>query len=298
MPIFKKACKTDIKMRLGMYGPSGAGKTISSLAIAEAFGGPIALIDSEHGSSNRYADMFDFDVLDISDRRTLSNYITAIEAAGLEGYKVCIIDSLSHAWLTVLEEIDRLPEKQKMLGWAKVNPQLANLKDVILKSPCHVIATLRAKTEWTMDRVNGKIKPQKVGKGPVFRDGIDYEFDVFGYISEGVLEIQKSRCPGLQDQGFVNPGKDFAELLKTWISEVPEPTSEPTGDRLKVVSQWKTPEMAIEWAYQRLPKFSRDHLQEAFNSLHPDPNGKRAIVWYEYVEDMADKEKAMEDFEL
>jgi RecA/RadA recombinase len=61
--MFKKATKSQIKVRLALSGASGSGKTFSALAIASELGGPIAVIDTEHGSASRYADRFDFDVV-------------------------------------------------------------------------------------------------------------------------------------------------------------------------------------------------------------------------------------------
>ncbi len=60
---FKKAVKAKQKLRLAIDGVSGSGKTYTALSVASGLGGRIAVIDSEHGSSELYADRFDFDVL-------------------------------------------------------------------------------------------------------------------------------------------------------------------------------------------------------------------------------------------
>lgn len=300
MPIFKKASKTSINIRLGMFGPSGAGKTLSSLAIAKELGGRVALIDSEYGSSSRYADLFDFDVFDLP-KRSLEDYVKAIEAAGIEGYDICIIDSFSHAWLSALEEMDRLSPSQKMQGWAKINPRLARLQDTILKSPAHIIATFRAKTEWAMEQINGRVKPQEVGVGPVFRDGIAYEFDIFAYISDRTLEIQKSRCLELQGQSFVNPGKEFADVLKTWISGFPESTPEiaPPASEVpekavdpKIYRRWQSYDDAIDWAQNLLPTYCRSELEKLFDEI-PPVKGRKALVWKQQIERLAAEQDAL-----
>jgi hypothetical protein len=47
-------------------------------------------------------------------------------------------------------------------------------------------------------RQTGKTVPRKVGLAPVMRDGIEYEFDVFGDMDqEHTLVITKTRCPKL-----------------------------------------------------------------------------------------------------
>jgi hypothetical protein len=98
LPAFHKALKTDARLRLALMGPSGAGKTLTSLHLAQDLdAGPIALIDTERGSASKYADQFDFDVLEL-DSFHPEHYIDAIHAANEGDYGVLIIDSLSHAW--------------------------------------------------------------------------------------------------------------------------------------------------------------------------------------------------------
>ena len=60
---FRRAIKRDAKVRLAITGPSGSGKTYTLLKIASELGGPIALVDTERGSAEKYADLFEFDTL-------------------------------------------------------------------------------------------------------------------------------------------------------------------------------------------------------------------------------------------
>jgi len=62
--MFKKAEKKNLKLRLALCGPAGAGKTYSALSVASAMGGRIAVVDTEHGSASKYADVFEFDVVE------------------------------------------------------------------------------------------------------------------------------------------------------------------------------------------------------------------------------------------
>jgi polynucleotide 5'-kinase involved in rRNA processing len=65
--MFKKAIKYAAKGRVALVGPSGSGKSYSMVILAKALakGGKIAAIDTEHGSLSKYADVFDFDVLEL-----------------------------------------------------------------------------------------------------------------------------------------------------------------------------------------------------------------------------------------
>ena len=75
--MFKRATKSQIKIRLALSGAAGSGKTFSSLAIASQLSTRIALIDTEKGSASRYADLFNFDVCEL-DNHHPAKYIDAI----------------------------------------------------------------------------------------------------------------------------------------------------------------------------------------------------------------------------
>ena len=82
---FAKATKKRARARVGLIGPSGAGKTYTGLILATTLGQRVAVIDTEHGSASKYASLFQFDVLELTeyDPRT---YVRAIKAAGDAGY--------------------------------------------------------------------------------------------------------------------------------------------------------------------------------------------------------------------
>jgi hypothetical protein len=131
--MFKKATKTQIKLRLALTGPSGSGKTYSSLALASHLGKRIAVIDTEHGSASRYADLFEFDVVELESFHP-NRYVKAIMAAQQAGYDVVVIDSLSHAWMGKdgeLELVDRA--KNSFAAWKDVRPLERALIDIALR---------------------------------------------------------------------------------------------------------------------------------------------------------------------
>ncbi len=59
---FRKAERRKTKLRLGLTGPAGAGKTYGALLIAFGLGGKIALIDTENGSGDFYSSLGDYDI--------------------------------------------------------------------------------------------------------------------------------------------------------------------------------------------------------------------------------------------
>ena len=95
---FQPAVKYGSKLRLAIQGPAGAGKTFTALKLARLMfpEGRIAVIDTEHGSAAKYADLWAFDISTL-DFYSPENYIAEIHAAEKAGYDILIIDSLSHA---------------------------------------------------------------------------------------------------------------------------------------------------------------------------------------------------------
>lgn len=224
--MFKKATKSQAKLRAALFGPSGAGKTFSALRIASGMGGPIAFIDSERGSASKYADRFEFDVCDLTNK-TIAGYVTAINEAAKAGYAVLVIDSLTHAWQELLEEVDQLA-KAKYRGntwsaWSDGTPKQRKLVDAILNYPGHVLATMRSKTEWqTGESKNGKSQPIRVGLAPEQGKGIEYEFDLLLEINpDHQASIIKDRTGKFQDTILDRPGEAFGQELAAWLSDAP-----------------------------------------------------------------------------
>ena len=231
---FKKATKAQSRARISFIGVSGSGKTMSALIVAIFLGKRVAVIDSERGSASKYAGKkmadgttLDFDVLEL-ESFSPRTYVEAMRAAAEAGYDVIVIDSLSHAWMGkdgALEMVDNAQRANRggnsFTAWRNVTPEHNALVDAMLQSPCHIIATMRAKTEYVLEEDGkGKKVPRKIGMAPVQRDGLEYEFDVVGDIDlDHVLTISKSRCDEIADKAFRKPGRQFAETLKAWLSD-------------------------------------------------------------------------------
>ncbi|MEO1558788.1 MAG: ATP-binding protein [Cyanobacteria bacterium J06632_19] len=235
--MFKKATKSNLKIRLALSGASGSGKTYSALSIASNLGNRIALIDTERGSASKYADLFNFDTCELTNHHP-AKYIEAIRQAEDMGYDIIIIDSLTHAWFSELELAGG-----RFDGWAKVRPLERKLIDSMIGSKCHIIATMRSKTEWLIEenQKNGKssYSPKKVGTSPIQASGVEYEFDVAGELDyTHILTISKSRCPAVTDKTFLNPGKELASSLKSWLAteEESQPQTIEAPQRLEAVS--------------------------------------------------------------
>lgn len=257
MSTFKKAVKYKLNGRMAITGPSGCGKTYSALRIAQGLltdGGRIAVIDSERGSAAKYSDVFDFNVLELSSFEP-QKYIEAIKEAANENYQVLIVDSLSHAWFGkggALEQVDAAASRAKgnsFAGWKEVTPIQNKLVDTILGFPGHIIATMRSKSEYVLEKneTTGKTAPRKIGMAPIQKDGMEFEFDVFGEMDmEHRLIITKTRCPDLLDAAIPLPGEELAKTFLAWLSTGEEKAPESEAECLRWVKSEAAKTVTLE----------------------------------------------------
>jgi len=230
---FKKAIKTKSRLRLAIDGVSGSGKTFTALAIASGMGGPVALIDSEHGSASLYADRFEFDTVDLMEFQ-IENYIEALNAAAEAKYPIVIVDSTSHAWDALVERVDRIANSMtggntSFRAWAQGTPLQKQLIEALLNYPGHVIVTCRSKTEYSIDKDDkGKTTINKVGTAAVQRAGFEYEFTMAMTMdSSHIGRVTKDRTGKFQDKFITKPGKDFGQQLIAWLNEGAAPPTAP-----------------------------------------------------------------------
>jgi len=223
----RKATKRKIKLRLAIDGPSGSGKTFTALNLAKHMGWRTLLVDTEHRSSERYADEFDFDILDLNPPFSPDRYIEAISLAEAEGYDVVILDSLSHEWFgtggileMVDEEMVRQRTTQSMLGWKAVTPKHTKLLERLIRNNVHIISTMRSKQEYSIDKDDkGKTTITKLGLAPIQKEGMDYEHDIVGDMDiTHHIVFNKTRCQALDGKAFYKPGKELADILKAWLN--------------------------------------------------------------------------------
>lgn len=226
----RKAERRKAKLRLGIAAPSGAGKTYSALLMALGIGGKIGLIDTEHGSGDLYAHLGEYDVIGIEAPYTIKKYVEAIAAFEQAGYTTIIVDSLSHAWAGdggLLDKQGKMADRgtNSFAAWRTITPEHNNLVDAMLKSPCHIIATMRAKQEYVLETNDkGKQQPKKVGLAPVQREGMEYEFTVMLDVDMNHIASASKDRTSLFDGQYFKINKDTGAKLLEWLemgSEAP-----------------------------------------------------------------------------
>lgn len=261
---FKRATKAAAKLRLGLIGPAGSGKTMTALRIASGLGGRIAVIDTERGSASLYHGErgLDFDVLELETYQ-VERFLEAIQDAATGGYSTLIIDSLSHAWAGkggILEFVDKAGKRNQSGGnfgaWRDATPRHNALVDAILGAPLHVICTLRSKVEYVVENVGGRNQVRKVGMQPVQRDGLEYEFTVVGDVTqEHDLIVTKTRAAFLKDAVIREAGEELGKQLAAWLSDGETP-ARPAGHTVRV-----EPKAAA--SDQPLVEQVRDYIRQA-----------------------------------
>ena len=221
--LIEKATVGQAKAKIAIVGIAGSGKTYTALTIARELGLRVLVIDTENKSSTKYADRFDFDVLNLTEYK-LTTYINALKYAETQGYDVVIVDSLSHAWVGpggALDQVDQASGNKFTSGWKIVTPLHNQLVATILNYPIHLIATMRMKMDYILVlNEQGKQVPQKIGLGIVQRDGLEYEFDIVAEMSaEHHLTITKTRCFALDGFEASKPDGLLGQQVQSWLTE-------------------------------------------------------------------------------
>lgn len=218
----RKALRKAAKLRIAFSAVSGAGKTYGSLLCAYGLTGDwskIALIDSENGSADLYADLGDYNVLTLTTPHSPERYIEAIDSCEKAGMEVIIIDSISHEWDFLLNVHGNMTGNS-FTNWAKITPRHDKFKNKILQSPCHILTTVRRKTEYEMDQSGGKTVISKIGTKEQTREGWDYENTlVFEVDDKHFAKATKDRTGLFIEQDPFKITIETGEALKNWANK-------------------------------------------------------------------------------
>lgn len=196
----QKAKRQQVKLKIGLSGPSGYGKTYSALLLAYGMTSDwskIAIIDTENNSASLYSHLGEFNVLTLNEPFSPERYIEAIKVCEKSGIEVLIIDSISHEWsgkggcLEIHEQLGG-----RFQDWGKVTPRHNSFLDTIIQSKIHVITTSRRKVDYSLDQdSNGRTKVMKLGTKEIQREGYEYEITVnFEFLNDKhLVTVSKDR---------------------------------------------------------------------------------------------------------
>ena len=228
---FQKAKREQVWLKVLLSGASGCGKSYSALklatGIAKKCNSDIAFIGTEGSRNKYYADEFDYDLLELEEPFECEKYMDAIDQAVGGGYKVLIIDSMTHEWKWLNEVHDKMPGNS-FTNWGKLKPRHHKFMEKVLRSPIHVIATARGKDDWVLEDKNGKQVPKKVGMGQQQDKDISYEYTVSLMISQDthVASADKDNTHLFDGRYEVLTEKD-GERLYGWANKGDAPAPKP-----------------------------------------------------------------------
>jgi GTPase SAR1 family protein len=217
--IFEKMDKTQTKLSVAIYGPSGAGKTTGALKLAKGIQEQLypdekledigLFVDTERRSSTKvvgrsiggevlnplelYVFEPPFDIYKLAD---LVDY-----AVNVKHKKIIIIDSYTAFWSGVDGILDRVAELDVELGAAKklygawsekeIVKKKNVLKNLMTNADCHMIICFRAKTEYVLEtNSHGKTTPRAVGLKEDMQADVRYEFDAVISIDKETHEAE------------------------------------------------------------------------------------------------------------
>lgn len=258
--VIRKAKRSATKLRLLLSGPSGSGKTWGAIQIAKGLGGRVVVIDTEEGSSDLYDQLHAFDVIDLKPPFTPESYVSAIGVAEQAGYDVIIVDSVTHCWSGsggCLELLDDIAKAQfrgnTWSAWSVITPRWRAFVDKLLRSPAHVIATGRSKTETAQVDDHGKKSVAKLGMKLEARDGLEYEFTLcLDIVHAGHFATVSKDRTGLFSGDPKPITVETGKVLAAWLAggqavTAPTPDAAPNvmaimSNASKVIAQAKEPD--------------------------------------------------------
>ena len=164
---FKKAQAILSKIKVGIYGKQGSGKTFTSLLFAEGLarkeGKRIAFVDTEGGtdfytkkvlSRPVHPEAFDFDAIYT---RSLSEVLKEVKAIDFNEYGVIVLDSITHIW-----EAAKGAYEGKRVGndaiplnaWADIKRPYKELINFLMNCNAHVFVVGREGLETENEKGN------------------------------------------------------------------------------------------------------------------------------------------------
>jgi len=280
--MIRKASRKKSLLRIGISGISGTGKTLSALRIMHGIQkrlggekeiGRILVIDSEYESSDNYANKvistsegesytLDYDIDPMTDidegavddmGNSIENvfdpyhYIWKIKNAEKSGYKLLIIDSLTHSWQQQLQNVAIEQATNSHVNsfnvWSKDvgNPTYNKLNNAILGFNGHVMVTFRQKKAYIITvNEKGSMKPTQAGNGIEYRKEADYEYTLFldnVDKKQNLFLVDKDKT-GMFKNEIIVPDEKFGKRLIDWAMEgvgdiyIPRTQSSPRAKEL------------------------------------------------------------------
>lgn len=232
----KKATRKQVKLKLNLSSPSGAGKTMGALLMAKGITGDwnkIAVIDTENGSASLYSHLGSFSSIDLTAPFTPERYIQAIDTCLSAGIECIIIDSSTHEWNGsggCVESNEKIAQSKfkgnTWSGWSHTTPRHDAFVNKVLQAPCHIITCTRSKMETVMGE-DKKVK--KIGLKDIQREGWEYELTVSLSIDRDthMAIASKDRTGVFEHLDPFIITEETGVLIKEWCDKGEAPAQKP-----------------------------------------------------------------------
>lgn len=246
----QKAVREKVYTKTALMSPSGGGKTYSALRLAtgmadelEKINGvrpKILMANSESSRGRYYANEFDYDIIDLVEPFVPEQFVEAIDFSISEGYGILIMDSTSHEWEGkggCLELHQKAGGKYQ--DWKYVTPRHDAFINKLATSPIHIIATMRGKDQYDMEKDDrGKTTVKKLGVGAKQRDGFEFEFTcTFTIDSKShTAETQKDNTHIFENDAAVVLTENHGRKIIQWANTSDIEPTQPKFTATKVES--------------------------------------------------------------
>lgn len=220
--IFKSPSRASKRLRLLLYGQSGAGKTLSALILAKGIGGRVAVYDTECGRAalkldNPLIKGLDWDVVEhdyYQGEPSIEDYLAVIRAAEENGYNVLILDSISPEW-DYITSLQASMSGNSFANWGRAKTVHRKFLDAVLRSKCHIIATCRSKTEYAVEEGGRKVR--RLGLAPQQDSNLPFNYDFVLQVSDGgiVVSVDKDEADLFREGAKINVAQ--GQQLAQWL---------------------------------------------------------------------------------
>jgi AAA domain len=294
----KPAVRGEEPLSIGIVGPPGGGKTLSSLRLAKGIqsvrGGDIILIDTEGGRSRKYGDVVRFKIIEFPPPCRSEDFLTAIKQQVALNPAAIIVDSLSDEHEGeggYLEWHDELVPKMggnDWAAWAKPKASRKRLINGLLHIKVPLIFTFRAREKTKQDKSGSKTVVVNIGWQPVApleivhaldltcilpprADGVPvWKSDKIG--EDFIIKLPNYLKPYIQDGKALceEMGKGFAEWAKGDAGDPPPEadTDQLTADDAVLAAAAEQGMAALEASWKEIPNERRRVLQAALTRRH------------------------------
>ena len=253
----KHAKREQIHVKALIGGPSGSGKSYSALRVATGIAGrlkaagendKIGYIGTEGMRDVLYASEFEYDVISLEEYDP-DHYEAALDAFLEAGYKIIVVDSMTHLWNWVQDQVQKQSRGDNTFKlWGKYKKENNRIVEKILLAPAHIIVTGRGKDEYILEaNSKGKMTPRKVGVGVQQDKDIEYEYMVTWMLNQDthIAEAAKDNTHIFEDK-FDALTEKSGEALYDWANDG-EPVKSPAEKAAEVKKlHWQITEKCKE----------------------------------------------------